>query len=231
MQPLPPPPKTKGRFIVELESARGFAAFLVAGVHCAHTPILINGTTTELRQVVETGWFWKLLHWLHEELVLGHYELHRSVVFFFVLSGFLLTASLQEGPTAVGRAAVRFSIGRFFRIYPAIVAAIFVFWMAYEIAGLSLLPGAFTADSIVRNLLLLRTNIDGVMWTLQVEVVALPLIFGAFILMPRLGLVPVTITAIALFGLSFWGAWDRLNLTGSKQLFPFMIGIAGFHLG
>ena len=231
MKPPRPTLQPKSQFFVELESSRGLAALLVAGMHCARTPLLIAGARVEVRNIEETGWFWQWLGHLHHVVVYGQHELHHGVLFFFVLSGFLLTASLQQGPAAMGRAAGRFFLARLFRIYPAIVATILVFWVAYAWAGIALDPTAYAPGSILRNLLLLQVNIDGVMWTLQVEMVAIPLIFAAFLLRSRFGLGAVAILALTLMILSFWGPWNRLGPWGAKFLYPFLVGVIAFHIG
>ncbi len=228
-----PAPTPKSRFFPELESARGIAALLVAGFHCGQAPTLIAGATGRLSDPREEG-FWELPKNLYGLLVSGTGFPHHGVLFFFVLSGFVLTDSLLQGPAGTGRAAGRFFIARFFRIYPAIAGTILVFLAAHAFLGLALDPNGYSASSIVRNIALLQTNIDGVMWTLQVEILALPLIFAAFVLHARVGIGAVAAFALALTLLGFGGPWARLVgdwPSRTQWLFAFLFGVLSYHLG
>ncbi len=229
-----PRPEPKGRFFAELESARGIAALFVAGYHCAHSPVLIAGSERPLYTLGESHWTWALLREFHHLVVMGTAGPHLGVLFFFILSGFVLTNSLHQGPQATaGRASARFFLARFLRIYPAVVATILIFWGVYAFTGFSFDPSIYTARSLLLNFALLRTNIDGAMWTLQVEFLALPLIFLAFLLQSRLGLWATSLLVLALTALAFSGWWVRLIPSPSRTgwLYTFLFGVMAYHLG
>ncbi|MGI8437755.1 MAG: acyltransferase family protein [Chthoniobacterales bacterium] len=228
--PLPP---TKGKFHVELESARGVAALLVAGFHCAQAPVLLGGQSVFLRAVPESGWFWKFLHLLHEQIVYSNEPLHHGVLFFFVLSGFLLTESLELGPAGIGRSGARFFLARLFRIYPAIVATVLIFWGVQQVFGNTLVQPPNSLSNLLRNLLLIEVNLDGVMWTLQVEFLAIPLLFAAFLLYRLWGAGAAALPALGFWSLAFVGPWVRWGSHGPSRtawLYTFLIGALGYYL-
>jgi peptidoglycan/LPS O-acetylase OafA/YrhL len=68
------------------------------------------------------------------------------------------------------------------------------------------------------------------MWSLQLEVIAIPLIFLAYIGWREWGVIALALLFSVLAGLSFWGPWNRAigapNLFG--ELYAFVFGMAGF---
>ena len=87
-------------FSVELQALRGLAALIVLVAHCA-SAIALPGGVGPLRFILNSG---------------------GAVVFFFVLSGFVLALSLQSRP-ATPQNTVSYYIRRGFRIYPALIVA------------------------------------------------------------------------------------------------------------
>jgi peptidoglycan/LPS O-acetylase OafA/YrhL len=87
-------------FSVELQALRGLAALIVLAAHCA-SAIALPGGVGPLRFILNSG---------------------GAVVFFFVLSGFVLALSLQSRP-ATPQNTVSYYIRRGFRIYPALIVA------------------------------------------------------------------------------------------------------------
>jgi len=156
---------------------------------------------------------------------------HHGVLFFFVLSGFVLTDSLEHGPSSTGSSAARFFIARLFRIYPAIIATILIFWLTHAVTGMAPERGGYTALSILRNFALLEASIDGVMWTIQSELMAIPLIFAASLTKPRWG---PALLAGTLLALSFAGWWSRLGPyppSRTEWLYAFLFGVVAYHVG
>src|SRR4051794_15341012 len=203
----PPPPKPRGHFFVELESVRGIAALLVAGVHSANTPILVAGKQERL---ISTGYFgdgWELVRATYRFFVMESGFPHYVIPVFFVLSGFVLTASLEQGPASPGRAGLRFAIGRFFRIYPALVTTILVFWLAYVLTGIYVDVDGYPIGLLIRNALALDVRIDGVLWTVQSELMSVPLIFAAFLFRGRWKIGWIALMAIVFALMSFATWW------------------------
>jgi peptidoglycan/LPS O-acetylase OafA/YrhL len=73
----------------------------------------------------------------------------------------------------------------------------------------------------LRNALLLDTNVNPVMWTIQLELLALPMIFFAFLANARWGLGSVAALTLALAVWSFSGWW----------FYMFLVGVMAWHLG
>lgn len=156
------------QFHPELESLRGLAALSVAGFHISQSPALVEGRSVMLRDMPSVAM--DVLKILFQGL--------PAVVFFFVLSGFVLTASLQKTSRPVMELAGPFAVARIFRIYPAWIFAVLVFAGVYWLTGKTL--GAVPAFmETVQNILLLSVSIDGVGWSIQTELLAIPVLLVA----------------------------------------------------
>lgn len=156
------------RFHPELESLRGLAALSVAGFHVTQSPVQIGSDTFLLKALPSAAM----------DVLKVLFQGQPAVVFFFVLSGFVLTASLRKGSQPVRELALPFVIARIFRIYPAWIFAVLVFVGAYWLSGrtLGVIP---TLAETVRNILLLSVSIDGVGWSIQTELLAIPVLLVA----------------------------------------------------
>jgi peptidoglycan/LPS O-acetylase OafA/YrhL len=93
-----------------------------------------------------------------------------AVTLFFVLSGHVLWASFARHGTGLS-GLPDYVIGRAYRLLPVAIAGA--------------IPFAFLVNSsageLAMNMLLLSTSINGVLWSLQVEVICSLAIFGAWI--------------------------------------------------
>ena len=216
-------------FIPQLESIRGIGALMVAALHAGQ-----SHTTSHLTLVSDprswTNPLWSALFSVYRLVSNGR----GALIVFFVLSGFVLASSIERGPHGVGPAARHFFIGRVFRLYPAIIFAVLLFSLAYWLTG-AFLPGAtthsFSLTSIVRNMLLIDTNIDGVMWSLQVEALAIPLIFAVTIGRRGFGEKFVVVMMALFFALSWWPAYQDLLRGRLVLLYTFIFGIATHSIG
>jgi peptidoglycan/LPS O-acetylase OafA/YrhL len=89
---------------------------------------------------------------------------YMGVIFFFMLSGFVITASAQN------RTAFDFLIARAIRLYPAFIACLMVtLVLVYLLSGSSFSFLSVFANATILNDYLKIPNIDGVYWTLQAE--------------------------------------------------------------
>ena len=132
-------------------------------------------------------------HDIPAKLLLSLVNGHMAVAIFFVLSGFVLSRSLDrmEGspPTSV---VLRFSVRRLFRLYPAILGCMLAFFavsLLWHTLGLDPVPGLPDPDplSAIQNALLTKIAWHGATWTIQGEVLAVPFILGFYFLRRWLG--------------------------------------------
>ena len=211
-------------FLPRLESLRGLAALTVAAFHAWQSPWLSTDgkTYSYLRSASEAwpGLLGKLLEVVSPGI--------GAVNLFFVISGFVLMLSLLRGAQHVGRGQARFVLARAFRLYPAAFATITVFATLYWITGwYQSSPAAYEPTSLIKNALLISTTINGVMWSLQIEILAIPLILLGYALYRMCGMVGLVVLLAALIGMSRHGSWLRLISTpfGLAVLMSFVIGM------
>jgi peptidoglycan/LPS O-acetylase OafA/YrhL len=212
---------TNTGFIPRLESARGAAALMVAAAHTAYA-----WWDTDRRLVRhapdwnEPGWGTALR--IFDALANGS----AAVFFFFALSGFVLALSLDRDTSGAGNQAGRFLIRRIARLYPAVAATIALFAGLYWLTGAVLSsPVYYTPLNVLRNALLLNVEIDGVMWSLQAEVIAIPAIFALVMIERRWGIAPLVAIAAMLVALSFKPSWNRFIGQPVAPLYCFVFGI------
>lgn len=145
------------------------------------------------------------------------------VIVFFVLSGFLLARSLDRDPDPV-----TFVRHRLFRLLPAAIATVLLLALAYQSFGfyLGFLP-SFDPLNIVLNALLIKSDINGAMWSLTVECVAIPVILISHALLSRHGTMPVWFLVVVLVALSLWGPYVHLlgGFTDLAPLYAFLFGL------
>jgi peptidoglycan/LPS O-acetylase OafA/YrhL len=199
-------------FFTRLESLRGLAALMVACFHCGQ---IRWGSESSL--VFEPYHSDLLARWMAKSLQVL-FNGFGAVNIFFVLSGFVLASSIARGPAAVGTAAYRFILARLFRLFPAIWASVAILAIV-QIAGDGFIgptaldaligPPALDAGTIVSNMLLMSISMNFVMWTLQVEIIAIPLILLLALVDRRWQAIPLIFAIGILFALSFVGAWNR----------------------
>jgi peptidoglycan/LPS O-acetylase OafA/YrhL len=200
-------------FLTRLESLRGVAALTVACGHCVYGP-----WRTEKPPLAEAGLFDLFALWVERSLQVLFNGL-GAVNIFFVLSGFVLASSIARGPARVGPACYRFTVARFCRLFPAIWISVGIFALVWVVVQPE--PDAGT---ILANMVLLNTSMNGVMWTLQIEVIAIPLVLVLGLMRRQWGAFPVIVAVGALFALSFVGGWTRG--LGPNLSLNFLLGFA-----
>ena len=204
-------------FFLRVEALRGIGAAMVAGYHISgwgapagrllpHDPWIgagaLQNTVGRVELYLFTG--------------------HAALMVFFAISGFVLRVSLQYGPQDFGRAAVRFHVARFFRIYPIVVFGMFVAAIAHNWQ----LPQADTPlslSTLVANFLLLDVSLNTTLWAIQLEVVMAPLIVMLYFLECRQGPRVLAVIAVVATFLAFsnWALWRPL----SEYFFAFVLGM------
>jgi peptidoglycan/LPS O-acetylase OafA/YrhL len=194
-------------FIPALESSRGLAALCVCGLH-------------------------SLMFWSHFRAAPVNNALmqffvgtgNSAVTFFFVLSGFVLTLSLDrmrsEGRSII---PIRFVLSRIFRIYPAVIFVVLTFALIerdWILHGLDNRPWTNT----LLDALLIQSTMDWPTWSARVEIAATPLILVAWYIRGRFGPRPLIVLAAVMAAISF-----KKTLYGDDQigetLFVFIVGM------
>jgi peptidoglycan/LPS O-acetylase OafA/YrhL len=223
------PPASDANFYPRIEALRGIAALAVAAMHSWQSTWLDSTGTPRifLTDYGTDGQLHNAIAWLFRAVGNGH----GAVILFFVISGFVLTGSLQRGPQSGNAAAARFVVSRLFRLYPAVFATIALFAVVFWTTGGFINARAeYSAISLIRNALLLDTSISGIMWTLQVELLAVPLLLLAYWLSVRFGIGAVIALCCVLTALSFSGHWNR-PFGGTVMLgsiYAFVAGMVAF---
>jgi peptidoglycan/LPS O-acetylase OafA/YrhL len=145
------------------------------------------------------------------------------VVLFFVLSGFVLARSLERNASALA-----FFRSRIFRLVPAAAATVLLFTALYWQTGFSIgYRSSFNCFDILFNALMIRSDINGVMWSMTVECLAAPLILVCFAVHKAYGPRPLLALSAILIGLSFYGPYVHLlgGFTNLAPLYAFVTGV------
>jgi peptidoglycan/LPS O-acetylase OafA/YrhL len=199
----------KTDFLPRLESLRGVAALTVVGYHVYGQ--LSGG----------------LLHGSFDGIALKTVSAvsngFGAVVTFFVLSGFVLARSLDGNPDPA-----RFFRNRVFRLFPAAMAVVTLLTALHWKFGLFIgYEAVFDPLDVILNLLLIRSDINGVMWSLTVECVATPLILLSVWLLRKRGARPLWGLITVLLALSSWGPYVHLlgGFANLAPLYAFVVGV------
>ncbi len=211
-----------------LESLRGIAAIAVVLTHCIGT-FPINGNR---------AWWLSAfgdLSFANQCLAIvgAVFNGGAAVVLFFVLSGYVLTLSLQRsGTTLLGIAA--FLVRRVMRLMPPMWVSIAVFVPVVIVTPRAIDPrdlsawfqAVFDVDisglAIIRNMLLQQTNLNAVIWTMLVELVASVLIVP-FFMVSRSGRWMGIVLLLGLMGLGWLHSTGGTDV--SRFLFCFQLGL------
>ncbi|WP_167524655.1 MULTISPECIES: acyltransferase [unclassified Mesorhizobium] len=156
---------------LQLDSLRGVAAICVVFHHCIHiadphlVPRVLNAPLSALSGVDIAG-----------RALLSVFAGGMAVNLFFVLSGAVLMASLYREVRFDVWTAIRFTLRRILRIYPALIVMIAGFGLLSWVYPPSHGSVPFTIKQLVENSLLITNHVNGATWTLQTEMLMVPLI-------------------------------------------------------
>lgn len=151
------------RRIDHLDSCRGIAACMVVASHSVQAVDVYKSL-----EPIRIG--------------LGHFP----VLFFFLLSGFVLGRSLKENTASI-QILIKYAIRRIFRLYPALIIVLIIAFLLAQYMVLPLpvlLPIAqsiknniswmgqvTTVHQLLENGLLMQRGLDIPIWTIKVEIV------------------------------------------------------------
>lgn len=211
-------------FLPRVESLRGLAALAVAVFHAL---VLVAGGGLIAMLALRP--------WQLDDPAIAAYRL-LAVVFngtaavslFFVVSGFVLQLSLARDRRAPRVAAGAFALRRLGRIVPALVVNLVAIMLAWTVLGAfsaSWSARAPSVDAFVANLWLTDFVLNGATWTLQVELLAVPMILAVHALSVRAGawVLPagVALGSIVIFTPTLTGRFVFFDFA-----FMFLLGMA-----
>jgi exopolysaccharide production protein ExoZ len=202
------PASAAPKFLPTIEALRGVAALTVVGYHVV--PMMSESAP---RGALDAAVYRVLAAALNGT---------GAVVAFFVISGFVLARSLDANPDPL-----RFLCNRIFRLFPAAAAVVALLAMLHWRFGIYVgYEGDFSPRNVLLNMLLIKSDINGPMWSMTVECAATPLILGSVWLFKRHGEPALWILIAVLFALSFWGAYAHLlgGVTNLAPAFAFTVG-------
>jgi peptidoglycan/LPS O-acetylase OafA/YrhL len=155
----------------QLDGLRGYAAMAVVIFHA------VLGLDPTLVPRVLRANFAELSSWydLFAKIVLEASSGETAVCIFFVLSGAVLFDSLKRTKGAPLRLVIDFIVRRLFRIYPALIVC-----LIFSAAALAAIGTTVTPDALLKNAALYEFGVNGVTWTLNVEMVAVPFLLASF---------------------------------------------------
>ena len=144
------------------------------------------------------------------------------VALFFVLSGFVLARSLEKNASPL-----TFFRHRIFRLLPAATSTVLLLTALYWQFGFLVGYLAFHPINILLNALMIRSDINPIMWSMTVECASTPLILGCFFAHKEFGRASLLVLCVILFGLSFYGPYVHLlgGFTNLSPLYAFVIGV------
>ncbi|MBN9484665.1 MAG: acyltransferase [Bacteroidetes bacterium] len=215
------------RFIPELEGLRGIAALAVAVCHHIATYCLSGDCAYWMQPFPKEGWDGKLF-----TIITMFFNANLAVVLFFVLSGFVLSASLASSQGAMGaRGIAGYYVKRVFRIYPAHLVALIA--MTALLLAIPFAQGGNYSDfftsvysikisawSFIKNAALYNTTINPVTWTLPVEIIG-SFFIPLFLLSNRWQLPGKLVVLAVLIAIS----WRFQQVLPVKYLFCFYLGM------
>ena len=196
-------------FLGRVESMRGIAALTVVGFHVSN----------QFSAGPAFGWFDGFAFRILTALLNGF----GAVVIFFVLSGFVLARSLDAD-----RDPTRFFRNRLFRLFPAAIFTVTLLTALHWQFGIYVGEEAsFDAANVILNLLMIKSDINPIMWSMTVECVATPLILLSVWLFRKHGERPLWILIAVLLSLSPFGQYSYLlgGYTTLGPLYAFVVGV------
>jgi len=154
-----------------LDGVRGIAALSVSLAHCATVAggvSIYAATFRDFPAMAPDAIMLRLWHSI--------FNGDAAVILFFALSGFVLGRSLEREAYSPFVAFVPYVIKRMFRLLPATVAAGLLAWLLFPI----------TVPQMIGTMLIYDNSVNGVLWSLQVEVIGSILIFALWSTRSRL---------------------------------------------
>ena len=173
-----------------LDGLRGWAAISVAIFHgmlffTAVMPEDKGVNKILLTSITDTDWSLMLI-----KIITTIFNGSTAVGIFFILSGAVLIKSISKCETTNNfNLAINFIIKRIFRIFPALVACLTIYYISALILSyfFPLTYPAFSFSVFIENVTLYAVDMHGPTWTLKVEMQATIFILITYILRKQFG--------------------------------------------
>lgn len=223
--------RQQSAYNVRVESLRGVAALVVAAAHAGQVVVTSGGQRGELALMTDpNGSFWDSARQAYRWMT----PAEGAVVLFFVISGYVLRLSLDRmKDREAAWIASNFLIRRALRLFPPVAFMVLIFAM-FSVAGYGYPSSQLSLRSLISHAFLLDFRMNGVIWTLQAELLAAPIILICWFILSRWGPWPVRAigTALCLLvvdgdaGHMLEGIWPGLAPVGIPSfLFAFVFGM------
>lgn len=217
-------PSLRGDRNQALDGLRGWAALAVAYYHA----ILHNDLSLIQRVLMQPIDNMQSGYDVFAKLTLNTFHGETAVFLFFILSGAVLRQSLARyEPMPEWRFGLSFLLARMARLYPPVIVCMAVIWvltLLWPAMGLSGFP-QFSLSQLALNAGLINTNVHGPSTTVQAEMLAVPFLFGAYLLQRVFGF-PAAIFCFVLSIYAIEVHWMILDLPNMHSyLYPFMAGM------
>jgi peptidoglycan/LPS O-acetylase OafA/YrhL len=164
-----------------------------------HQAINLCDLTVPTRVIVPTLADVPLADW-SGRFALSVFNADAAISIFFILSGLVLSRSLQQEREFDARTVFRFVFRRILRIYPALIVTVLAFGAVSYISLPALFAFPFSPRQMLLNSLLLETSVNGETWTLQAAMLMVPVVLFIAWLRRLFGaVVPFAFVLFALF--------------------------------
>ena len=200
----------------QLDGLRGYAAIAVAIFHA-----ILGLDPTLVPRVVRAN-YGALSGWYEffAKAILDAISGETAVCIFFTLSGAVLFDSLKRDTKPLPRLMIEFVVRRILRIYPVLIVCLII-----SACVLIALGAPITLDDFFKNVALYEFALNGVTWTLNVELVAIPFLLASF-LAYRLGGERAFLVSALVFYIALRAPWPHpITLTFKFYWIYFALGM------
>jgi peptidoglycan/LPS O-acetylase OafA/YrhL len=200
----------------QLDGLRGYAAIAVAVFHS-----ILGMDPTLVPRVVRAN-LAALSGWddFFAQVILDATSGETAVCIFFTLSGVVLFDSLKRDGKPLPRLIFEFVVRRIFRIYPALIVCLIISGGVLIALGVPI-----TFEDFSKNIALYKFALNGVTWTLNVEMVAIPFLLASFQCY-RLGGERALVAAALIFYVLLRAPWPHaITLTFKFYWIYFALGM------
>ncbi len=178
-----------------LDGLRGMAAVMVViyqAINLCDLAIPTRVIAPKLAEVSIADW--------PGRFALSVFNADTAINIFFIISGLVLSVSLQREREFDVGTAVRFIFRRIMRIYPALIVTVLAFGAASYVSLPALFSVPFAPRQMLLNSFLLETSVNSVTWTLQAAMLMVPVVLFVAWLQRLFGaVVPFAFVLLALF--------------------------------